>query len=141
MRDQLAIDFSPRVSGKFLTAAQCILNQSCEFRRRGSAKLHRDCRIIHEGVVLLPHPEFFDRRSEWRLAHDEGSSHAVAEALHQGTAQYRESSGQIGEWQRIKFRTPACSIRSGRPSWSITRKWKRRFPIVCPFQKPSNNAL
>jgi hypothetical protein len=29
-------------------------------------------------------------------------AHAIAEALHEGTAQYGEASDQIGQWQRVK---------------------------------------
>ena len=79
---QIAIDFSPRIRRELITAAQRILNQTCEFRRRGSAKLHCDCGRFHERVVLLPHPEFVRGRSQRRLAYEEGSSYAVTKALH-----------------------------------------------------------
>ncbi len=41
---------------------------------------------------------------------------------------------------RIRFRSHASSIRSGRPDSSITRRWNRRFPIVCRFQKPPSST-
>ena len=54
IRGQFAIDFAPGVSRQFVAAAQRVLNQTGQFRRRRSAELHHDCRIVHERVVLLP---------------------------------------------------------------------------------------
>src|SRR5262249_40003602 len=102
VRSQFSVYLAPRVRCQFVAAPQCILYQTGQFWRGRSAKMNSDCGILHERVVFLPRPELLRGQGKWCLTDNECARHAVAEALHHRTTEYRNPSSQIGEWQGIK---------------------------------------